>query len=125
MLCAGRTTPRPRRAVHQATRLATQQLHPGALLRFTSPAKMATSGRSALLSSTSAGPKSTLESSNPEEEDGQDLWWAMCDNCSFNGTAGLVGAEGPLCWEEDGLTASPANEASTAALLARFSCSLP
>ncbi|TMS18477.1 Cytoplasmic dynein 1 light intermediate chain 1 [Larimichthys crocea] len=39
---------------------------------------MATSGRSALLSSTSSGPKSTLDNSNPEEDDGQDLWWAMC-----------------------------------------------
>lgn len=36
---------------------------------------MATAGRSALLSSTPAGPKSTLDSQNPEEDDGQDLWW--------------------------------------------------
>lgn len=63
--------PGPRGAAHQP-------LHPGSLLEYTtSPAKMATSGRSALLSSTSTGSKSTLENCNPEEDDGQDLWWAI------------------------------------------------
>lgn len=69
---------------------------------------MATSGRSALLSSTYTGLKNTLENSNPEEEDGQDLWWATrylsCSELGFY----LVGKDclwGLLC-REDGLTAS-------------------
>lgn len=55
---------------------------------------MATSGRSALLSSTYTGLKNTLENSNPEEEDGQDLWWATrylsCSELGFFGGEGRI-----------------------------------
>ncbi|MEQ2214563.1 hypothetical protein XENOCAPTIV_012446, partial [Xenoophorus captivus] len=63
---------------------------------FTSPAKMATTGRSALLSSTSSGPKSTLESSNPEEEDGQNLWSTILSEVSTHSRSKLPSGKNVL-----------------------------
>ncbi|KAI3358042.1 hypothetical protein L3Q82_003060 [Scortum barcoo] len=63
---------------------------------------MATSGRSALLSSTSTGARSAAENGNPEEDDGQDLWWAMRlfePGPAADPVCGRRGA--PLCWEEE------------------------
>uniref|UniRef100_A0A8D0D924 Dynein light intermediate chain n=1 Tax=Sander lucioperca TaxID=283035 RepID=A0A8D0D924_SANLU len=64
--------------------------------RFASPAKMATSGRSALLSSTSTGPKSTLENSNPEEDDGQDLWSTILSEVSTHSRSKLPSGKNVL-----------------------------
>uniref|UniRef100_A0A671YJH1 Dynein light intermediate chain n=1 Tax=Sparus aurata TaxID=8175 RepID=A0A671YJH1_SPAAU len=69
---------------------------------FTNPAKMATSGRSALLSSSSTGPKSTLESSNPEEEDGQDLWSTILSEVSTHSRSKLPSGKNVLVMGEVG-----------------------
>uniref|UniRef100_A0A3Q2CVA8 Dynein light intermediate chain n=1 Tax=Cyprinodon variegatus TaxID=28743 RepID=A0A3Q2CVA8_CYPVA len=71
-------------------------------VRFTNPAKMATTGRSALLSSTSAGPKSTLESSNPEEEDGQNLWSTILSEVSTHSRSKLPSGKNVLVMGEVG-----------------------
>uniref|UniRef100_A0A3B5QRJ3 Dynein light intermediate chain n=1 Tax=Xiphophorus maculatus TaxID=8083 RepID=A0A3B5QRJ3_XIPMA len=71
-------------------------------VRFTSPAKMATSGRSALLSSTSAGPKSTLESSNPDEDDGQNLWSTILSEVSTHSRSKLPSGKNVLVMGEVG-----------------------
>ncbi|MEQ2170672.1 Cytoplasmic dynein 1 light intermediate chain 1 [Goodea atripinnis] len=57
---------------------------------------MATTGRSALLSSTSSGPKSTLESSNPEEEDGQNLWSTILSEVSTHSRSKLPSGKNVL-----------------------------
>lgn len=92
------------------------------ILLFANRAKMATSGRSALLSSTSAGPKSILDNQNPEEDEGQDLWWGRrVVRAEFiRGSLSVPGANYRLLWSiviggrgEDGLTVSScANKAS-------------
>uniref|UniRef100_A0A8D0A151 Dynein light intermediate chain n=1 Tax=Sander lucioperca TaxID=283035 RepID=A0A8D0A151_SANLU len=69
---------------------------------FASPAKMATSGRSALLSSTSTGPKSTLENSNPEEDDGQDLWSTILSEVSTHSRSKLPSGKNVLVMGEVG-----------------------
>uniref|UniRef100_A0A8D3AJZ1 Dynein light intermediate chain n=1 Tax=Scophthalmus maximus TaxID=52904 RepID=A0A8D3AJZ1_SCOMX len=71
-------------------------------LGFQSLAKMATSGRSALLSSASAGPKSTLENSNPEEEDGQDLWSTILSEVSTHSRSKLPSGRNVLVMGEVG-----------------------
>lgn len=58
---------------------------------------MATSGRSALSSSTSTGSKSTLENPNPEDDDGQDLWWDKIGQMSGLYERGF-GALGLFCF---------------------------
>uniref|UniRef100_A0A8D3DRB1 Dynein light intermediate chain n=1 Tax=Scophthalmus maximus TaxID=52904 RepID=A0A8D3DRB1_SCOMX len=63
---------------------------------------MATSGRSALLSSASAGPKSTLENSNPEEEDGQDLWSTILSEVSTHSRSKLPSGRNVLVMGEVG-----------------------
>ncbi|XP_038144875.1 cytoplasmic dynein 1 light intermediate chain 1 isoform X2 [Cyprinodon tularosa] len=63
---------------------------------------MATTGRSALLSSTSAGPKSTLESSNPEEEDGQNLWSTILSEVSTHSRSKLPSGKNVLVMGEVG-----------------------
>uniref|UniRef100_A0A3Q1IZQ9 Dynein light intermediate chain n=1 Tax=Anabas testudineus TaxID=64144 RepID=A0A3Q1IZQ9_ANATE len=70
--------------------------------RFTSPAKMATSGRTASLSSTSTGPKSTLESSNPDEDDGQDLWSTILSEVSTHSRSKLPSGKNVLVMGEVG-----------------------
>uniref|UniRef100_A0A672IVN6 Dynein light intermediate chain n=1 Tax=Salarias fasciatus TaxID=181472 RepID=A0A672IVN6_SALFA len=63
---------------------------------------MATPGRSALLSSTSAGPKSTPESSNPEEDDGQDLWSTILSEVSTHSRSKLPSGRNVLVMGEVG-----------------------
>uniref|UniRef100_A0A8D0A216 Dynein light intermediate chain n=1 Tax=Sander lucioperca TaxID=283035 RepID=A0A8D0A216_SANLU len=63
---------------------------------------MATSGRSALLSSTSTGPKSTLENSNPEEDDGQDLWSTILSEVSTHSRSKLPSGKNVLVMGEVG-----------------------
>uniref|UniRef100_H2LF35 Dynein light intermediate chain n=1 Tax=Oryzias latipes TaxID=8090 RepID=H2LF35_ORYLA len=63
---------------------------------------MATSGRSALLSSTSSGPKSTLENSNPEEEDGQNLWSTILSEVSTHSRSKLPSGKNVLVMGEVG-----------------------
>uniref|UniRef100_A0A665WZR2 Dynein light intermediate chain n=1 Tax=Echeneis naucrates TaxID=173247 RepID=A0A665WZR2_ECHNA len=69
---------------------------------FTSPAKMATSGRSALLSSTSTGAKSALDNSNPEEDDGQDLWSTILSEVSTHSRSKLPSGKNVLVMGEVG-----------------------
>uniref|UniRef100_A0A3B3DMJ7 Dynein light intermediate chain n=1 Tax=Oryzias melastigma TaxID=30732 RepID=A0A3B3DMJ7_ORYME len=63
---------------------------------------MATSGRSALLSSTSSGPKSTLENSNPEEDDGQNLWSTILSEVSTHSRSKLPSGKNVLVMGEVG-----------------------
>ncbi|XP_037549306.1 cytoplasmic dynein 1 light intermediate chain 1 isoform X2 [Nematolebias whitei] len=63
---------------------------------------MATSGRSALLSSTLAGPKSTAESSNPEEDDGQNLWSTILSEVSTHSRSKLPCGKNVLVMGEVG-----------------------
>uniref|UniRef100_A0A673CK96 Dynein light intermediate chain n=1 Tax=Sphaeramia orbicularis TaxID=375764 RepID=A0A673CK96_9TELE len=63
---------------------------------------MATSGRSALLSSTSAGPKNTLENSNPEEDDGQNLWSTILSEVSTHSRSKLPSGKNVLVMGEVG-----------------------
>ncbi|CAK6949556.1 cytoplasmic dynein 1 light intermediate chain 1 isoform X2 [Scomber scombrus] len=100
-LCADGPRPGPGVHVHQ-TGVSTELLHPGALLGLLAPAKMATSGRSALLSSTSTGPKSTLESSNLEEDDGQDLWSTILSEVSTHSRSKLPSGKNVLVMGEVG-----------------------
>uniref|UniRef100_A0AAX7T954 Dynein light intermediate chain n=1 Tax=Astatotilapia calliptera TaxID=8154 RepID=A0AAX7T954_ASTCA len=57
---------------------------------------MATSGRSALLSSNSTGPRSTLENSNPEEDDGQNLWSTILSEVSTHSRSKLPSGKNVL-----------------------------
>uniref|UniRef100_A0A3B5KNZ9 Dynein light intermediate chain n=1 Tax=Takifugu rubripes TaxID=31033 RepID=A0A3B5KNZ9_TAKRU len=63
---------------------------------------MATSGRSALLSSTYTGLKNTLENSNPEEEDGQDLWSTILSEVSTHSRSKLPSGKNVLVMGEVG-----------------------
>ncbi|KAM4539473.1 cytoplasmic dynein 1 light intermediate chain 1 isoform 1-T1 [Odontesthes bonariensis] len=63
---------------------------------------MATAGRSALLSSTSTGPKSTLDNSNPEEDDGQDLWSTILSEVSTHSRSKLPSGKNVLVMGEVG-----------------------
>nr|XP_020462504.1 cytoplasmic dynein 1 light intermediate chain 1-like [Monopterus albus] len=63
---------------------------------------MATSGRSALLSSNSTGPKSTLENSNPEEDDGQNLWSTILSEVSTHSRSKLPSGRNVLVMGEVG-----------------------
>uniref|UniRef100_G3NRG0 Dynein light intermediate chain n=1 Tax=Gasterosteus aculeatus aculeatus TaxID=481459 RepID=G3NRG0_GASAC len=63
---------------------------------------MATSGRSALLSSTSTGSKSTLENCNPEEDDGQDLWSTILSEVSTHSRSKLPAGKNVLVMGEVG-----------------------
>uniref|UniRef100_A0A7N6AP21 Dynein light intermediate chain n=1 Tax=Anabas testudineus TaxID=64144 RepID=A0A7N6AP21_ANATE len=63
---------------------------------------MATSGRTASLSSTSTGPKSTLESSNPDEDDGQDLWSTILSEVSTHSRSKLPSGKNVLVMGEVG-----------------------
>ncbi|GLD75294.1 cytoplasmic dynein 1 light intermediate chain 1-like isoform X2 [Lates japonicus] len=63
---------------------------------------MATSGRSALLSSTLTGPKSTLENSNPEEDDGQNLWSTILSEVSTHSRSKLPSGKNVLVMGEVG-----------------------
>uniref|UniRef100_A0AAX7UI91 Dynein light intermediate chain n=1 Tax=Astatotilapia calliptera TaxID=8154 RepID=A0AAX7UI91_ASTCA len=74
----------------------------GRSVRFPSPAKMATSGRSALLSSNSTGPRSTLENSNPEEDDGQNLWSTILSEVSTHSRSKLPSGKNVLVMGEVG-----------------------
>ncbi|KAF3833792.1 hypothetical protein F7725_024996 [Dissostichus mawsoni] len=66
---------------------------------------MATSGRSALLSSTSTGPKSTLDNSNQEEDDGQDLWSTILSEVSTHSRSKLPSGRNVLVMVGSGKTA--------------------
>uniref|UniRef100_A0A3Q0SC93 Dynein light intermediate chain n=1 Tax=Amphilophus citrinellus TaxID=61819 RepID=A0A3Q0SC93_AMPCI len=63
---------------------------------------MATSGRSALLSSNSTGPRSTLENSNPEEDDGQNLWSTILSEVSTHSRSKLPSGKNVLVMGEVG-----------------------
>uniref|UniRef100_A0A3B4BHA7 Dynein light intermediate chain n=1 Tax=Periophthalmus magnuspinnatus TaxID=409849 RepID=A0A3B4BHA7_9GOBI len=63
---------------------------------------MATSGRSALLSSSSTGPKTTLENSNPEEDDGQNLWSTILSEVSTHSRSKLPAGKNVLVMGEVG-----------------------
>uniref|UniRef100_A0A665WZE8 Dynein light intermediate chain n=1 Tax=Echeneis naucrates TaxID=173247 RepID=A0A665WZE8_ECHNA len=63
---------------------------------------MATSGRSALLSSTSTGAKSALDNSNPEEDDGQDLWSTILSEVSTHSRSKLPSGKNVLVMGEVG-----------------------
>uniref|UniRef100_A0A8C5FNI5 Dynein light intermediate chain n=1 Tax=Gadus morhua TaxID=8049 RepID=A0A8C5FNI5_GADMO len=63
---------------------------------------MATTGRSALLSSTSSGPKSTLENPNPEDDDGQNLWSTILSEVSSHSRSKLPSGKNVLVMGEVG-----------------------
>uniref|UniRef100_A0A1A8GNM1 Dynein light intermediate chain n=1 Tax=Nothobranchius korthausae TaxID=1143690 RepID=A0A1A8GNM1_9TELE len=63
---------------------------------------MATSGRSALLSSTLTGAKNTVESSNPEEDDGQNLWSTILSEVSTHSRSKLPSGKNVLVMGEVG-----------------------
>ncbi|KAM3857863.1 LOW QUALITY PROTEIN: cytoplasmic dynein 1 light intermediate chain 1 [Diretmus argenteus] len=63
---------------------------------------MATSGRSALLSSTSTGLKSTLENPNSEEDDGQNLWSTILSEVSTHSRSKLPSGKNVLVMGEVG-----------------------
>uniref|UniRef100_A0A667XGH9 Dynein light intermediate chain n=1 Tax=Myripristis murdjan TaxID=586833 RepID=A0A667XGH9_9TELE len=63
---------------------------------------MATSGRSALSSSTSTGSKSTLENPNPEDDDGQDLWSTILSEVSTHSRSKLPSGKNVLVMGEVG-----------------------
>uniref|UniRef100_A0A669ES83 Dynein light intermediate chain n=1 Tax=Oreochromis niloticus TaxID=8128 RepID=A0A669ES83_ORENI len=63
---------------------------------------MATSGRSALLSSNSAGSRNTLENSNPEEDDGQNLWSTILSEVSTHSRSKLPSGKNVLVMGEVG-----------------------
>uniref|UniRef100_A0A8C3GAZ4 Dynein light intermediate chain n=1 Tax=Cyclopterus lumpus TaxID=8103 RepID=A0A8C3GAZ4_CYCLU len=63
---------------------------------------MATSGRSALLSSTSTGSKNTLDNSNPEDDDGQDLWSTILSEVSTHSRSKLPSGKNVLVMGEVG-----------------------
>lgn len=63
---------------------------------------MATSGRSTLLSSTSTGHNSTLENSNQEEDDGQNLWSTILSEVSTHSRSKLPSGKNVLVMGEVG-----------------------
>uniref|UniRef100_A0A7N8WL05 Dynein light intermediate chain n=1 Tax=Mastacembelus armatus TaxID=205130 RepID=A0A7N8WL05_9TELE len=63
---------------------------------------MATSGRSALLSSNSTGPKSALENSNSDEDDGQNLWSTILSEVSTHSRSKLPSGKNVLVMGEVG-----------------------